>query len=126
MKSICKKSIILAALIIGIGFVFIITKPVLAQADLGLNYGTELGLGSNDPITMILKILKLFLGLLGLMAVIIIMLGGFKWMASAGNEDAVIEARKTIVNGIIGLVVILASWGIASWVIQTVSQLTTT
>ena len=49
---------------------------------------------------------------------IIILLGGFKWMTAGGNEDKVGEAKKLIIAGVIGLIIILASWGIATFVIN--------
>ncbi|MFW5888708.1 MAG: hypothetical protein ACOCVY_03255, partial [Patescibacteria group bacterium] len=57
-------------------------------------------------------------GFLGILAVVIILIGGFKWMTAAGNEDKVGEAKKIIVAGVIGLVIILASWGIATFVLE--------
>jgi len=58
------------------------------------------------------------LGFLGLIAVIIILYGGFRWMTAGGNEDAVKKAKHTLMAGIIGLVIILAAWGIARFVIS--------
>jgi hypothetical protein len=51
-------------------------------------------------------------------AVVIILLGGFKWMTAGGNEDKVGEAKKLITAGIIGLVIIVASFAIASFVLN--------
>jgi len=45
-------------------------------------------------------------------------------MTAAGNEDQVGEAKKIIVAGIIGLVIILASWGIASFVLNSLLEAT--
>ena len=108
-------------------FIFLIlsnTHPVFAQDNLGLQYGSDLGLGNNDPITIVVNLIKLALSFLGLIAVIIIMAGGFRWMTAGGNEDAVAAARSMIINGIIGIIIVLAAWGIASWLINTVSSLT--
>ena len=58
------------------------------------------------------------LGFLGLIAVIIILYGGFRWMTAGGNEDAVKKAKHTLMAGIIGLVIIMAAWGIARFVIS--------
>ena len=51
------------------------------------------------------------------LAVIIILAGGFMWMTAAGNEDKVATAKKLMAAGVIGLVVVLASFGIAKFVI---------
>lgn len=76
------------------------------------------GLGSNDPREVAAGVINIILSFLGIIAVVIILLGGFKWMTAAGNEEKVEEAQKLIKAGIIGLIIILAAWGIASFVIS--------
>jgi len=81
--------------------------------------GSSLGLGEgSDPRVMAANIINIILGFLGIIAVVIILLGGFKWMTAAGNEDQVGEARKLMSAGVVGLLIILASWGIARFVIN--------
>ena len=92
--------------------------------DIGLDYGDNIGLGTADPITIVTNLINLALGLLGLIAVIIILIGGFKWMTASGNDDAVNTAKKMITQGLIGLVIILAAWGIARWVITVIAEQT--
>jgi|GEM_PF-684574 len=65
----------------------------------------------------IANIINIILGFLGIAAVIIILVGGFKWMTAAGNDEQVGEAKKMITQGIIGLVIIFSAWAIASFVI---------
>ena len=40
------------------------------------------------------------------------------WMTAAGNEDKTGTAKKIMTAGVIGLVIILAAFGIARFVIQ--------
>ncbi len=75
-------------------------------------------LGSRDPRRIIASIINTAMMFLGIIAVVIILLGGFKWMTAAGNEEKVEEAKKLMGAGVIGLVIILASWGIASFVLN--------
>jgi hypothetical protein len=81
-------------------------------------------LGNKDPRTMITQIINVLLTLLGIVAVGIVLLGGFKWMTAGGNEDKVGEAKKILGAGIIGLVIILAAWGIAAFVLNTLMDAT--
>ena len=76
------------------------------------------GLAVKDPRAIAAQIINIILGFLGIVAVIIILLGGFKWMTAGGNEDKVGEAKKLIVAGIIGLIIILASFAIAKFVLD--------
>jgi hypothetical protein len=80
--------------------------------------GEGIALGETDPRTMAAQIINVILTLLGIVAVVIVLLGGFKWMTAAGNEDKVSEAKKLLGAGVIGLVIILAAWGIANFVLE--------
>lgn len=78
----------------------------------------KIGLGNEDPRLMAATILNVTMGFLGVVAVVIILIGGFKWMTAGGAEDKVEEATKLIQAGIIGLVIILAAFAIAKFVIN--------
>src|SRR3989338_3486450 len=98
----------------------------LAQPDLGLNsFENEITLGRADIRVTIARIINVALGLLGIVAVVIILLGGFTWMTAAGNEEKVDKARKLIVAGIIGLAIILSAYAIARFVIESLVTATT-
>jgi len=88
-------------------------------------FGSALGLNkTNDLKGTIANIINIALGFLGIVAVIIILAGGFKWMTAGGNEDSVGEAKKMITGGVIGLVVIFAAWAIASFVLSSLQSAT--
>jgi hypothetical protein len=106
--------------------VFALAMPAMAQIDIGSQHAENIGLGNRDPKSIIVGVIQVILGFLGLLAVIIILIGGFKWMTAGGNDDKVTEARKLIVSGIIGLLIVLAAWGISLWVIGIIAQQTGT
>ena len=83
-----------------------------------------LSLGNEDFRTTIVRIINVALSLLGIIAVVIILAGGFKWMTAGGNEEKTTEARKLIFAGIIGLAIILAAWAIANFVIENLGRAT--
>jgi hypothetical protein len=101
-----------------------IALPAAAQTQdnlFGLNEvsnGLNNSLASSDPRTVIGRIINVALGFLGVIAVGIILIGGFKWMTAGGNEDKTSEAKKLLGAGVIGLVIILSSWAIANFVIS--------
>ena len=104
--------------------VFAIALTANAQADDMLwggyesNVQSQSGLGNTDPREMAGQVINIVLGFLGIIAVLIILLGGFKWMTAGGNEDGIGEAKQMIGAGVIGLVIILASFGLAQFVIS--------
>jgi hypothetical protein len=86
----------------------------------GDEFASTAGLGEADLVDTIASIIRIALGFLGVIAVVIILLGGFKWMTSQGNDDKVKEARKLIFSGIIGLVIIISAYAIAAFVIDSI------
>jgi hypothetical protein len=93
--------------------------------DLGLEYGKQTGLGSTDVRTTVAQIIRVAMGLLGIVAVVIILVGGFKWMTAGGNEEQVGEAKKWIFSGVIGLAIILSAYALASFIINQLVVATT-
>ena len=130
-----KKVVVMAMALLILTPAFMVALPVQAEltgwgdaannAD-SASISTEIGLGTKDPRAIAASVIQIILGFLGIIAVVIILLGGFKWMTAGGNEDKVGEAKKLITAGIIGLVIILASWGIATFVLTNLINATKT
>ena len=93
--------------------------PAFAQTSLntGINYGTFTGLGTQDLREGIMRIINVLLSFLGIIAIVIMLWGGFVWLTSGGSEEKVGQAKKIITAGIIGLVIIFISYAIATFVI---------
>jgi hypothetical protein len=118
MKKISKYLIAFA--IISLLVLPIFVSPALAQPDWGItevDNGLDNTLQKGDPRTIIGKVINFALGFLGVIAVGIILFGGFKWMTAAGNEDKVSEAKKLLGAGVVGLIIILAAWAVATFII---------
>lgn len=121
----------LASVMITLGMLFVTTAPVPALAaepandPLGLSYSAQSGLGSTDIRITIAKIIRVAMSLLGIIAVCIVLYGGFTWMTAGGNDEQVGEAKKWIFSGVIGLAIILSAWGITTYVMQALINATT-
>ena len=99
--------------------------PTINSASLGIGYGAYTGLGSRDIRSTVASIINVALGLLGIVAVVIILIGGFTWMTAGGNDEKVATAKKWIFSGLIGLIIILSAYALASWVIAQLINATT-
>jgi Zn-dependent protease with chaperone function len=84
----------------------------------------NIGLGTRDVRVTISRIINVALGLLGIVAVVIVLSGGFKWMVAGGDEGKVDEAKKLITAGVIGLAIILSAYAIAQFVITSLIEAT--
>jgi hypothetical protein len=100
-----------------------LAMPAYAQdINLGTNYVTnELNFATGDPRTAAVSLIKLLMTFLGIIAVVIMLYGGFLWMTAAGNEDKVDQSKKLIAAGIIGLIIILSAFLIINFVVTNVS-----
>lgn len=76
------------------------------------------GLGQANLKSTIGNIINVLLGFLGIIAVVIILYGGFVWMTAGGSEDKVKKAQQIIVAGAIGLAIILSAYAITNFVIS--------
>jgi hypothetical protein len=99
--------------------------PTVNSESLGIDYGKGTGLGSRDVRATVASIINVAIGLLGIVAVVIVLIGGFTWMTAGGNEEKVATAKKWIFSGIIGLAIILSAYALASWVIEQLVKATT-
>ena len=101
--------------------VFALANFVLAadvETELGLEYGAEIGLSDTDPRLVAAGVIQVALGFLGIIAVIIIMYAGWVWMTSEGNEEKISQAKKILINAVIGLTIILSAFAIASFILN--------
>ena len=91
----------------------------------GLDAAGKISIGkSADLKDTIANIINIALGFLGIVAVVIIIYAGFKWMTAAGNEDQAGEAKKMITQAVAGLVVIFLAWVIANFAIDRIGTAT--
>jgi hypothetical protein len=82
-------------------------------------YGTPVATPVRDIIASVVQII---LGFLGFLFVILIIIGGFQWMTSGGNEKKIAEAKGRLVSSTIGLTIVLTSYAIARSISEWLSR----
>lgn len=122
------KNIFVLILLFASIFLFINIFPVAAQEGVDL-FGGEAGtvqdttgLADTSLSVIIGNIINVILGLLGIVVVGIIIYAGIIWMTAGGDVEKVTKAKKWLLNGVIGLVIVMSSWAIASWVIGSLNS----
>lgn len=98
-------------------------NPGGSQSDVfgGSKKGIEnpLGGGANQTITDVLKnVINWMLGLVGIVALIALITGGFRMIVDFGNEEQVKKAKLTILWAVIGLAVVILSYAIINIVVS--------
>ena len=97
--------------------IFLFPKIGFTQDDFGVS-DVDTALGGGDIKQVISNIIDIFLGFLGILSTIIILYGGFLWMTAKGVVEQIDKAKKIIINGIIGLIIIMSAYAIASFVLR--------
>lgn len=63
------------------------------------------------------SVLQIMLILAGVVALIYLIIGGYQYITAGGNAETSQAARTTILNAIIGLLVVFASYAVLTWVL---------
>lgn len=106
----------------------LLLAPAAASAQTAEDWGINdfasggVNLGTRPLRETISGVVNIILGFLGILATLIILMGGFKWMTSQGNSDKVDEAKKMIGAGVIGLVIVLVAYAVARFVLASVAN----
>jgi len=66
--------------------------------------------------TIIQYAISAFLGLLGIIFIVLIIYAGFNWMTAGGDEEKVTKAKETLTRAVIGLIIIIAAYSITYFV----------
>jgi|SRR3989344_1737066 len=89
----------------------VVALPLVAGAQFTPPNAGGTGLPNDSSISgFILKIINIALAIAGLVAVLFLIIGGFRYITAAGNEETAEKAKKIILNAIIGIVVIILSF----------------
>lgn len=81
--------------------------------------------GSNPSNTLddtIANVVDLISLVVGVVAVIMIIVGGFRYITSGGNQESVKSAKNTIIYAIIGLIIVALAQIIVKFVLNTAKQ----
>lgn len=99
----------------------VLLKIVYAQSKYGLNeaaskanYETD----GRDVYGMINIVVSAVLAILAIVFFILIVYSGMQWMTSRGNDEKVAAAKSTIEAAVIGLVIVLVSYGITTFLFE--------
>jgi hypothetical protein len=131
MRKNLQRAVSLAALlfiVLPVGF-FALSTPKPAAAlnlwgdpfnnDIGYSSFNDIQMGKNDPRTIVANVINIALGLLGVLAIVLILMGGFKWMTAMGNDEKVGDAKRLLGAGVIGLLIVLSAYAVSIYIIRT-------
>ncbi|HUO61868.1 MAG TPA: hypothetical protein VMT96_00245 [Candidatus Bathyarchaeia archaeon] len=129
IKKLLSAALVVPALVIGIG---LFAQPVPAHAafDKGLKDGADSAQGKDqqgDAASLFgdggqggifRTITNVLLFLIGAISVIMLIIGGIRYVVSGGDSTAVQNAKNTILYAIVGVVVAILAYAVVNFVIN--------
>ena len=94
------------------------SAAILDQACTGVNNDVCSKKGDTDANPLIVSVVNLLLYIVGIVAVIMIIVGGMKYLTSSGDSGKVTSAKNTVVYAVVGLLVAIFSWVIVNFIVK--------
>lgn len=102
------------SLIVGLFWLF----PVISlAAGLGLDAAKDVGGLKGDLVGMIANVIEYALGLVGVLALAMIVYGGFLYVTAAGDEKQITKGKTVLIYSIIGIIVIGVAYSLVSFIL---------
>lgn len=87
----------------------------------GVNDSGGSGAGGDKVVETIKNIINILLFLIGLFAVVMIVIAGFRFVTSNGDSNTVSQAKNTIIYAVIGIVVAVMAYAIVNFVLNQIT-----
>lgn len=79
-------------------------------------------LPTSDLPTLIGNVLRALFGILGSIALLMFIYGGFVWLTSGGEAEKITTGKNTMVWAVLGIAIIFASFAIVTFVIDALTK----
>jgi hypothetical protein len=86
-------------------------EPTFVDGECGLNFSFPGDIG-----LVLAAVIEILLRVAALVAVVFVLVGGVRYIISQGEPDRLSDARGTIINALIGLVIAVAATAVVSFV----------
>ena len=121
--------IVLAVMIVALmGLSFVMSHPASAvdevtYANICADQPSSVGCNDSGSVYVIVKrTINVLLGIVGMVAVVMIIIGGIRLTTSSGSPEAVKVAKNTILYAVIGLVVSFSGWAVVNYVVEALNK----
>lgn len=125
IKSLIKSLPFAALLVVGAATATVglaVVDPAMAQQPLSIGGGAESARGNDQPADLVgqtgmfKKITDVMLFIIGAVSVIMLIIGGLRYVVSGGDQNAVTGAKNTILYAVIGIIVALLAYAVINFV----------
>lgn len=124
MKQIIKTALLslMAVPMLALGTSVVMSQPAYAQTDLSIQTGADSAQGNGQADNLFgdsgifRTVTNILLYLIGAISVIMLIIGGLRYVVSGGDQSAVTSAKNTILYAIVGIVVAFLAYAAVNFV----------
>lgn len=120
MKTFFKTRNLLPAIFLSLAILVVSVSPQVSSAQMGLNVVDRFDPPARDLPSTIMMIVNYVLIIVGVVALAYLVYGGFLYITSHGDTTQVDSAKNTIINAVIGIVVIGVAAAVVNFVVGAV------
>jgi len=116
-----KKNILLLVIAVLLSlFFYNFTHAVeIGSGDFKINIGNpDTPFTESTPDKVIQTVFNIVITISQVVFVILFLIAGIMYLTSAGAEEQTTKAKKLMIDAVIGIIIVLASWAIGNWVIK--------
>jgi len=124
LKQIAKGLLLVPALLVGLSVAVPVTANAACTNELTISGGADCAAGTQQEGTSLFdqggifqKITNILLFLVGAISVIMLIIGGIRYVISAGDQNQVTGAKNTIMYAIVGIVVAFLAFAAVNFVV---------
>jgi hypothetical protein len=115
-----KKKIVIFLTLLVLVMPLVSFAGLLDQVQCDQNWGINCS-NSTDVQSLVVMIIDIVLSVAGIIAVLFVIIGGYWYILSGGNEETAEKGKKTLTNAIIGIIIIVLSFVIVRVISNTLS-----
>lgn len=109
---------IFAAIVLSFTLTNNFNNGTVLAAQIPMPASTPTNLPTTNIDSVISKIFNIIVTVGEIAFIIMLLVGGVMFITSGGDEAGGTKAKKMILNAVIGIVVLLSAWAIATWVLS--------
>jgi hypothetical protein len=125
LKKVLQSLLLVPVITLGVSLALPAVVPTNASAKFtkGVNDGANVAQGNNTPASLdgtdgvFTTVANVMLYIIGAVAVIMLIVGGIRYVVSGGESAAVTNAKNTILYAVIGIIVAIVAYAIVNFVI---------
>jgi len=96
----------------------IITTALLASTVLAVQLDNPLGSQTPDLNSIAVALISTLLGLVGVLALLAFIYGGFLWLTSLGSPQKIQKGKEVMIWAVLGLAIIFSSYAVITLVLN--------